>query len=297
VEPRSNATLRTEWELVKERVGKKGKIRSNQNLAYAGIITFGTKAQRIFESLDAEAQDAAYREVAMAVAKKLDTRLLGLVVHADETAPHAHFQMRGISNDGSMLSAKVKRGMLREIQTITAEIMARHAPGIERGKDKWQRIEEGEKYADTVNRKVRRLHDDLTPEIEAKEARLVELNTEVSTHERRAAKSRAKAEDSEARAAKALKNADTYDRRAQKARDKIAKIKSELIRLRAVHDRTVEENQKLAETGEKLVVANRIKDEERRSLEEALSQKKTEVASLKRKKDALQKRLTPLNAA
>ena len=53
----TNEALRAEWESVKRATGKKGKLRSNQNLSYAGIITFGTEAHKTFERLTPDQQD------------------------------------------------------------------------------------------------------------------------------------------------------------------------------------------------------------------------------------------------
>lgn len=218
ISPLTNNNLRDEWERIKKAVGKKGKLRSNQNLSYAGIITFGTEAQRIFEGLAADRQDMALHEVADKVAGRFGTKLTGLVVHLDESALHAHFQLRGISNNGTVLSSQVKRGALRDVQTIAAEVMGRHATGIERGKNKWKRIEEGEDYAATVNRSVRQLHDDLPKEIAEREAALVEVQARLQTNLDRLAKAREQANAEGAKAEKARKNLEIYERRAETAR-------------------------------------------------------------------------------
>lgn len=294
IEPLTNDALRDEWNEVKNRIGKKGKIRSNQNLAYAGIITFGHEAQRIFVALSAERQDAAFREVGQKIAKRFNTRLTGMVFHGDETAPHAHFQLRGMAEDGTMLSQVVKRTALREVQDITAEVMARHAPGIERGKDKWARIDDGEDFAATVNRSVKQLRDEAIPELNAKvaakEAELVEVQKKIEaaeerrgTNEQRAEKARAKAEIDERKAEKALKNAETYEKRAADAQsdvesltDQLEAIQTTLVRLSA------------AETALQASVT---------AVTDDLAQKKTNVNSLRARKTALQAKLQSLSAA
>ena len=205
IEPLTNDALRDEWSEVKNQIGKKGQIRSNQNLSYAGIITFGHEAQKIFEGLSNKRQDAAFLEVGRKIAERFNTRLTGMVFHGDETAPHAHFQIRGIADDGTMLSQVVKRGALREVQDITAEVMARYADGIERGKDKWVRIEEGEDFASTINRSVKKLHEDLPAEIAAKEAELIAAQAKLQTNLDRLAKAREQAKAEGVKAEKALK--------------------------------------------------------------------------------------------
>ncbi len=63
-------------------------MKQNAPVIMAGIITFGTVAAKLFGALPAEQQDAAFRELAKAVASELDTSLESLVVHLDETTVH-----------------------------------------------------------------------------------------------------------------------------------------------------------------------------------------------------------------
>jgi hypothetical protein len=276
IEPLTNDALRDEWNEVKSRIGKKGKIRSNQNLSYAGIITFGHEAQGIFEGLTSEQQDAAFLEVGRKIAERFNTRLTGMVFHGDETAPHAHFQLRGMADDGTMLSQVVKRSALRDVQDITAEVMARYAPGIERGKDKWVRIDEGEDFAATVNRSVKQLHEDLPAEIAAKEAELVAAQAKLQTNLDRLAKAEKQASEEGAKAEKARKRAETYESRADTAREDVETLETILEDLRKKRS-SLEANN--------------------RDLDETLAQKKTSVTSLRARKAALQARLKALSAA
>lgn len=280
LEPLTNDDLRTEWMEVKNRIGKKGKIRSNQNLSYAGIITFGHEAQGIFEGLTSEQQDAAFLEVGQKIADHFNTRLTGMVFHGDETAPHAHFQIRGMADDGMMLSQVLKRSALREVQDITAEVMARYAPGIERGKDKWVRIDEGEDFAATVNRSVKQLRDEAIPELKAKiaakEAELAAAQAKLQTNLDRLTKAKKQASEEGTKAEKARKRAATYERRADTAREDVASLESILENLRKKRSDLEADN---------------------RALDETLAQKKTNVTSLRAKKAALQARLKALSAA
>lgn len=234
IEPLTSAALRDEWHEVKDRIGKKGKIRSNQNLSYAGIITFGHEAQKIFERLPKERQDAAFLEVGQKIAERFNTRLTGMVFHGDETAPHAHFQLRGIAEDGTMLSQVVKRAALREVQDITARVMASHADGIERGKEKWVRIEEGEDFASTVNRSVQQLHEDLPAEIAAKEAKLAEVTAKLDTNRKRLAKT-------EADLARAIEQIGAESAKTEKLRDRAATYEARAIKAQAKADRLATE--------------------------------------------------------
>lgn len=247
----SQAELRAHWKATKAATVDTGKIRSNQNLAYAGLITFGIDAQKIFEALTPSQQDAAFHDVAEAVAKRFKTQLTGLVVHVDETAIHAHFQLSGIANDGSMLSQAVKRGALREVQTIAAEAIAKHADGIERGKDRWTRIKvDGEEYAKTLHRTVKQLHEDLPEEIAELEARLTKARSELGTQEARIAKAKAKADAEDDRAAKAQKRAATYEGRAAKLRTEIDELTAALEAKAAAFRTSIEKDRSEAEQTE-----------------------------------------------
>lgn len=290
IRPLTNEALRAEWESVKRATGKKGKLRSNQNLSYAGIITFGTEAHKTFERLTPDQQDPALRDVADKVAERFGTKLTGLVVHLDETALHAHFQLRGIGDNGTVLSSLVKRGALRDVQTLAAEVMGRHAPGIERGTAKQTRLDQGEDYAATLNRSVKQLHEDLPIEIAAKKAELAELIEKARKNEALAQKARAKAEADESRASNALKNAETYERRANTARQDIGQIEASLLRLNELQNDIRAENQKLAENGDRIAQANR-------GLAEAQKQAAERLEATKAQQEAIQAALGPLRAA
>lgn len=296
IEPLTNNQLRDEWQAVKNAIGKSGKLRSNQNLSYAGIITFGTEAQTIFGALTIEQQDAALSDLAQRIAAKLDTALTGLVIHLDESALHAHFQIRGIANDGAMLSQRLKRAALREVQDLAAEVMAEHAPGIERGKAIKTRLDEGENYAATVRRSVQQLHADLPAEIAAKEAELAEVQTKLQTNLDRLAKAQEEAATEGQKAEKARKRAATYENRVQNAQAELDGIGAELARLRDVQAGIRAENQKLAQTGDTIAQENGLKAAEARRLDEALAQKKTNIDSLRSRKADLEASLQSLSA-
>ena len=214
-------------------------MKSSAAVGVVGIITFGHEAQNIFDVLTPEQQDAAYRETAEAIAERLNTTLTGLVAHGDESAPHAHFQLPAYDLTGRPVSETAKRAALRDLQTITAEVMGRHAPGIERGRSKIDRLKAGATPAEVVNRSVAQLHDelpveiaqleteiatkksqssDLDGEIAARQDRLSELVAKIEKNECLAAAALEKATTNEGKADKALKNAALYESRAAKAR-------------------------------------------------------------------------------
>lgn len=74
--------------------------------------------------------------------------------------------------DGRPLSAATKPGILSSLQDLTAEIMGRHCPGIERGRRYGKRLAAGAEFRDILHRSVKRLHQDLPHELAEMEARL-----------------------------------------------------------------------------------------------------------------------------
>lgn len=150
-------------------------MKSNAAIATAGVITFGAEAAQMFEQLTAEQQDAAFGELAEAVADRLKTSLHGLVVHLDEATIHAHFTLSAYDYDGHPLSKTTRPGILSELQDLTAEVMGRHCPGVERGRRYGDRLAAGADLSDVVHRSVRELHRDLPRDLEAKRANLAEL--------------------------------------------------------------------------------------------------------------------------
>lgn len=269
-------------------------MKSSAAVGMIGIITFGHAAQKIFEALTPDQQDAAYRETAEAIATRLNTTLTGLVVHGDESAPHAHFQLPAYDLTGHPISETAKRAALRDLQTITAEVMGRHAPGIERGRSKVDRLKAGATPAEVVNRSVAQLHDELPIEIAEKEARLAELTAKIEKNERLAAAALEKATANEAKADKALKNAALYESRAEKARQERdaeeralsnlqldrRKEEERLERLREQQAAILAENQRQAELGDRIAQENGLLAEKGRQRVEALT---GEVAGLEAK--------------
>jgi len=181
IEPPKPAALRKLCEKRRSQRTTQRKMRSDVAVAFIGIIGFGKEAQALFLKLSPEQQKEAYRETAKEIADRMGTTLEGLVSHGDETAPHAHFTCPAYNMDGEPLTSTVKRKMLRDIQTITAEVMGRHCEGIERGRSRVLRQKAGADYADTVNKSVRELHETLPDDIAKKQAELDALVSEVET--------------------------------------------------------------------------------------------------------------------
>lgn len=202
-------------------------MKSGTNCAFMGVLTFGAEAQTLFSALPAEKQDAAYLEAAEAIADRMNTTLAGLVVHADESAPHAHLMFPAFDLDGQPLTRTMKKGALVEFQDILAEVMGRHAPGIERGRSRAARIEAGADPAAIIHRAVRQLHADLPAELAAKEAEVAEAAARVEEMRARVEKLEAKVELTD----KEAKRLETYQARlaARVAEEEAAKAEAERL--------------------------------------------------------------------
>lgn len=154
---------------------KRRAIKSDAATSTDIIITFGKGAQDLFDALPVEAQDAAYRAVAERVTRELGLPLTGLAAHRDESAPHAHGQTLAYLPDGRAVSNAIRAAERAKIQTWAGEEIARHVPGIVRGKSKVDRIKDGEPRHKTRNRRVKELHQDLPEQIEDKRRDLDQL--------------------------------------------------------------------------------------------------------------------------
>ncbi len=140
-------------------------------IAYMGIITFSKGAQSIVHALDPEEQNKRIYQTAEQVAKEHGTDLIGLSVHRDETALHAHFHLCGIGNNGK--SVRIDQKACKKLQDVAARSWA--DLGIKRGKPKEQRKADGESPDKYIHRSVRRLHEDLPKEIEERQQELYAL--------------------------------------------------------------------------------------------------------------------------
>ncbi|WP_338064699.1 plasmid recombination protein, partial [Tropicibacter alexandrii] len=256
MEPRPVSQIRDEVLALRTARGAKRAMKSNAAVVTAGIVTFGTEAQEMFLALTIEQQDAAFRELAQAVAERLDTSLEALMVHCDESAIHAHFELRACNRAGIPLAKATRPALMIELQDLVFEVMSRHCEGIERGNRKYDRLAAGEDYAATVHKSVRQLHHDLPLEIQALEqkrealqADLPELETRVEEMQGRVAKLEAEAADRELTAAKVKRLRVYRDRLSDRVRDLEAR-QGELEALQAKHDRLTGEVKTLEDRAE-----------------------------------------------
>lgn len=213
-------------------------IKSNASVATRGVITFGAEAARMFEALTPDQQDLAFRELAEAIAARLATSLHGLVVHLDEATIHAHYQLAAYNVHGNPIARTTSPRVLSELQDLTAEVMARHCPGIQRGRSYGERIAAGATYADTVHKSVAELHRTLPADLEAKRAKVAEMAeleraaaSRVEEMQERVLKLEQKTELSE----KEIKRLETYEKRLADRLDELkeAQSASEAARIEA----------------------------------------------------------------
>jgi len=151
-------------------------IRKDGIVALEGLLSFSHEAQPDILALSTEDQDRRYLDAAKAAADALGTTLVGLAVHRDESAPHAHFALTGYGHDGKPISTKLAKGSCSRLQDAVAPAYANL--GITRGKYIAERIRDGEDYSKTIHRTVRELHRDLPLELEAARAQVAEKQAE-----------------------------------------------------------------------------------------------------------------------
>jgi hypothetical protein len=159
------STIRDEIAANRLAAGQK-KLQANARTTIAGIITFGTEAQSTIQNLSERAQNDLFEKVAARVARETKHPILGLVVHRDESAIHAHFTLRGYRlENGREQAPRLTPTDLKRLQDVVAEEV-RHL-GIERGTPKAERQARGDSLDKVIHRSVAELHADLPKEIAA----------------------------------------------------------------------------------------------------------------------------------
>lgn len=161
------AEIRDEIAAARSAAGQQ-KLRQDARVAISGVITWSHEAQAIVNVLDARRQDLLHLRIAEAIERTTGHKLLGLVVHRDESAIHAHFTLRGYRTDesGREHPARFKPADLTRLQDVAGAVVG--GLGITRGVPKAQRVAAGEPLKKTRHRNVWKLHQDL--EEDAREA-------------------------------------------------------------------------------------------------------------------------------
>lgn len=204
-------------------------VKSNAAVATAGVISFGSDAASMFETLTQAEQDSAIREVADAMAAHMGTTLHGLTVHLDETTIHAHFVLSGRTLDGKPVSKVATPGHLSDAQTLLATVLQRYCPDIERGRRYGDRIEAGADYADTLHKSVKRLHSEIPQELERAQAAVADAEARADEMRARVAKLQEKAELTE----KETKRLATYEKRLADRVSELENAQAEAERLKS----------------------------------------------------------------
>lgn len=187
VEPPDPAALRAEMAANRKASGQRG-LRKDARIFISGIITLGKEAQATLGKMpkneqEKNEQDAVFLRVAERMARESGHPLIGLVVHRDESAVHAHFTLRGCRSEGGKeIPWRYPSQFMSQLQDAAAEEVA-HL-GVERGKRKIERVIAGEPKSKWVYRSVRELHNDLPGEIEALKKQIEEAEAKREKNER-----------------------------------------------------------------------------------------------------------------
>lgn len=212
---------------------QKQKFRKSAAVMTAGIITFGRDAQKAMDELSRETQDDALLAVSNALSERLGADLTGLVVHRDETALHAHFEMPAWTRSGVALSKVVTPSVARELQDIAAQTIQRFAPDIERGRPKVERWKAGDDPAELIHKSVARLHEELPREIAELGQRQNELWEQYVKQTALVEKTRKKAAENSEKAEKTAKNLAIYERRRAATQAEIERLTAKRKELRS----------------------------------------------------------------
>jgi hypothetical protein len=166
---------------IKAGVKARQKFDSARNtLIFDGILFFEYEAQAVVKKLDRWELIRRIKQSVYDVCKLHRGILVGLTIHLDESAPHAHFQILGAGQDGRILRIGPSDCKMR--QDVAARAWA--DLGLTRGKPKKLRIADGDDLSKIIHESVRELHERLPRELARLRAKRVALEAEYE--ERRA---------------------------------------------------------------------------------------------------------------
>lgn len=201
------------------------RIKDTDAVAFRGIITWGTEAQKIINSLDGETQKKLYLEIARRISKEAGAPLLSLYIHRDEQAPHAHFTMNKFKQDGSTIN--LKKQDLKRFQDIAGQVCSEFGLPISRGTPKEERIAAGEPAHKYLHKTVSELHYSLPKAIEDEEKRLEEIEKDIASRERYLEQLEREIEELEKQRQKRLQDIADKERLIAKALQELEKLKRE----------------------------------------------------------------------
>lgn len=176
LEPPFPSVMRRIAQERRSRRDMKRAMKSNSAISTAGVITFGSEAAQMFEVLSPDQQDRAFKLLSRSVGMRLKTSLHGLVVHRDEATIHAHVTFSAYTRDGVPISKATRPADMSALQDLTAKVMQRFCPDIERGHRYGDRIKAGADFADTIHKSVAELHRTLPADLAAKRQSLADLS-------------------------------------------------------------------------------------------------------------------------
>lgn len=256
VAPISVSEARRTCEALRAQRGCQRAMRSNASVLTAGIVTFGKEAQKHVETLDRDTQNNLFREVAETIAKKLRTKLVGLVVHRDESAIHAHFYLLSVDQSGQFLSKTITKDIASELQDEAANAAVEFVPKITRGKKKIARVEDKEPISKIIHRSVQQLHNDLPIEIAQLQEAIAEQQEKIAKNQRLIEEQIRKIEEQRVEEEKGRKRIATYEKRLKDAENQLREIQDQIAeKTRILQELRRNENtlqKKVLDTAQKL---------------------------------------------
>jgi hypothetical protein len=216
IEPPAPSVVRKIAADHRSRRDTKRAMKSNAAISTAGIITFGSEAALMFEAIPPDQQDRALKLLARSAAMRLRTPLLGLVLHGDEATIHAHTTYSAYTRDGVPVSKATRPSDMSAMQDLTARIMQRFCPGIERGNRYGDRLAAGADWSDVIHKSVAELHRTLPADLAVKRQALADLAQAETDAAARVDEMRGRVEKLTAKAEltdKEVKRLQTYEKR------------------------------------------------------------------------------------
>ena len=174
---------------------------------------------------DRERLKELYDNIVKRICQEYGTKCFQLVAHFDEQAPHAHFVLRMMNRDGTLLDLKQKD--MKHIQDIAGEVCREMGFDITRGKSKDERIRDGEPMHTYVHRSVRELHNMLPHAIEEKEAELKKLEEQISKLTAEKEKLAGEIQSLEEQRNKRVKDIEDKDRLIAKAEKQLEELRNQ----------------------------------------------------------------------